>query len=531
MAKFIFVTGGVVSGLGKGISAAVIGQLLKSHGYRIASLKFDPYLNVDPGTMSPYQHGEVFVTEDGAETDLDLGHYERIIDQPITRLSSVTAGQIYDEVLKKERSGDYLGATIQVIPHITDAIKQRLITLEETTQADIVMVEIGGTVGDIESLPFLEAIRQFRRDRGSPSTFYIHTTLVPYIASTGEFKTKPTQHSLKELRSLGIQADAVILRCEQALPIEIKEKISLFGDVHQDAIFFAEDVAIIYEVIVKFFHQNVTPLLLTQLQLPLTPLVISSWQSLIAKIQTLTIPLRIAIVGKYIQLKDAYLSIHEALLHAGYHLGFAVDVVYVDAEKHLESSFRETLATCAGVLIPGGFGLRATEGKIAAIKFAREHKIPFLGICFGMQLAIVEYARHVLTLTEAHSTELDPQTPYPVIDLQRGRQADEALGGTMRLGLSPVTLLPKSLVQELYQATIIQERHRHRFEVNPAYHSQLLAKGDLIFSGMDCTGTLVETIELKGHPFFVASQFHPEFASRPLKPHPLFLGFIKASSK
>jgi CTP synthase len=528
MAKFLFVTGGVVSGLGKGISAAAIGQLFKRHGYKVSSLKFDPYLNVDPGTMSPYQHGEVFVTEDGAETDLDLGHYERFIDEPITKLSSVTAGQIYEEVLKKERVGDYLGATIQVIPHITDAIKHRLIRIEKTLAPDIIIVEIGGTVGDIESLPFIEAIRQFRRDRGSENTFYIHTTLIPYIATTGEFKTKPTQHSLKELRGLGIQADAVILRCEKPLPLDIKDKISLFGDLNKEAIFFAEDVKIIYDIILKFDEQKLPALILKHFQLQVTSSTIEPWKQLIQTIQHLNQSVTIAVVGKYVQLKDAYLSIHEALLHAGYAYQTHVNVEYINADDYQTGAFQDALKRVDGILVPGGFGLRATEGKLASIQYAREHGKPFLGICFGMQLAIVEYARHILGLTQAHSTELDPKTPHPVIDLQRGRLKNEELGGTMRLGLSPVTLTPATQVANLYGQLVISERHRHRYEVNPAYHSAFIKDGGMVFSGMDQTNTLVETIELKNHPFFIASQFHPEFASRPLSARPLFKGFIQA---
>lgn len=528
MAKFLFVTGGVVSGLGKGISAAAIGQLFKRHGYKVSSLKFDPYLNVDPGTMSPYQHGEVFVTEDGAETDLDLGHYERFIDEPISKLSSVTAGQIYDEVLKKERVGDYLGATIQVIPHITDAIKQRLIKLEKALTPDIIIVEIGGTVGDIESLPFLEAIRQFRRDRGSDNTFYIHTTLVPYIASTGEFKTKPTQHSLKELRSLGIQADAVILRSEKPLSIDIKDKIALFGDLTKDAIFFAEDVSVIYQIIIRFHDQALPALILKHFQLPVTVSTIQPWVELIQTIQHLKQTITIGIVGKYVQLKDAYLSIHEALLHAGYAYQTQVKVEYLNAEDYQTNAFQDALKRVDGILVPGGFGLRATEGKIASIQYAREKGKPFLGICFGMQLAVVEYARNVLNLKHAHSTELDSKTPHPVIDLQRGRQKNEDLGGTMRLGLSPVTLKPSSKVANLYGQTVISERHRHRYEVNPSYHPAFAKDGGMIFSGMDQTNTLVEVVEVTNHPFFIASQFHPEFASRPLSARPLFKGFIQA---
>lgn len=529
MAKFIFVTGGVVSGLGKGISAAAIGQLLKLHGYHVASLKFDPYLNVDPGTMSPYQHGEVFVTEDGAETDLDLGHYERFIDEPILRDSSITAGQIYDEVLKKERKGDYLGATIQVIPHITDAIKKRLTKIESRSLADFVIVEIGGTVGDIESLPFLEAIRQFRRDRGVLDTFYIHTTLVPYIASTGEFKTKPTQHSLKELRSLGIQADAVILRSEKLLPIDIKDKISLFGDLKKEAIFFAEDVSIIYQVIIRFFDQALSHYLLKSLDRQITPMDITPWKNLITKIENPKHQVTIGIVGKYVQLKDAYLSIQEALLHAGFAFDTHVDIVYMDAEVAETDNFKAQLKRLHGLLIPGGFGVRATEGKIASIQFAREHRLPFLGICFGMQLAVVEYARHVLKLNGAHSTELDPNTPYPVIDLQRGRNGNEPLGGTLRLGASQVNLVPHTKVASIYQKETIRERHRHRYEVNPAFHQRFHQDGGMLFSGFDPTQLLVEAIEIPHHPFFIGVQFHPEFLSRPLQPRALFSAFIRAS--
>jgi CTP synthase len=529
MAKFIFVTGGVVSGLGKGISAASLGQLLKLHGYKVASMKFDPYLNVDPGTMSPYQHGEVFVTHDGAETDLDLGHYERFIDEPISKLSSVSAGQIYEEVLKKERSGVYLGATIQVIPHITDAIKLRMHAVVKATGCDMLIIEVGGTVGDIESLPFIEAIRQLRRDVGYTNTFYIHTTLIPFIQSTEEFKTKPTQHSLKELRSLGIQADAVILRSEKPLLKEVKDKISLFGDLPKEAIFFAEDVDIIYQIIVSFHQQQFPSLILQHLQLPFQPISVSAWTSLIENIHQLTKTVRIGIVGKYVDLKDAYLSIDEALQHAGYHHQTHVEVVYINAESYLEPLFESTIKTLQGILIPGGFGVRATEGKIAAIRYAREHNIPFLGICFGMQLAVVEYARHGLGLTKAHSTELDPNTPDPVIDLQRGRDQQELLGGTMRLGASSITIHPTSILAKLYGTTSILERHRHRYEVNPTYHAQFIKQGVFHFSAFDTTNTLVEAIEIPSHPFFVAVQYHPEFLSRPLRPHPLFLGFVNAA--
>ena len=531
MAKFIFVTGGVVSGLGKGISAASLGQLLKLHGYKVASMKFDPYLNVDPGTMSPYQHGEVFVTHDGAETDLDLGHYERFMDEPISKLSSVSAGQIYEEVLKKERAGVYLGATIQVIPHITDAIKQRMHAVVNATHCDILIIEVGGTVGDIESLPFIEAIRQLRRDVGYNQTFYIHTTLIPFINSTEEFKTKPTQHSLKELRSLGIQADAVILRSEKPLLKEVKDKISLFGDLPKEAIFFAEDVDIIYQIIISFHEQNFPALMLKHLQLPYQPISITPWTSLIDKIHQLTKSVRIGIVGKYVDLKDAYLSIDEALQHAGYQLKTKIEVVYINSETYTDPSFEKTIQTLQGILIPGGFGVRATEGKIAAIHYARMNNVPFLGICFGMQLAVVEYARHGLNLAKAHSTELDPKTPHPVIDLQRGRDQKELLGGTMRLGSSLITMNPNSTLAKLYGTTSTYERHRHRYEVNPSYHGQFIKQGIFHFAAFDTTNTLVEAIEIRNHPFFIAVQYHPEFLSRPLKPHPLFVGFVAAAIK
>ena len=531
MAKFIFVTGGVVSGLGKGISAAAIGQLLKRHGYKIASIKFDPYLNVDPGTMSPYQHGEVFVTEDGAETDLDLGHYERFIDEPISRLSSVTAGQIYDEVLKKERAGSYLGATIQVIPHITDAIKARLDRIEKATKADIVIVEVGGTVGDIESLPFIEAIRQFRRDRGYHETFYVHTTLVPLIKSTDEFKTKPTQHSLKELRSLGISADALILRSEAPLDEEIKHKIALLGDLDSESIFFAEDVDTIYRIILRFHDQRITHLILKHLQLNLTHCDVAPWQALLDFVTSPQDEVHIAIVGKYVELKDAYLSIDEALHHAGYAHHIHVKIHYVSAEAIDAHNVETILKPFQGVLIPGGFGERATEGKIQAIRYAREHDVPFLGICFGMQLAVIEYARHVLGLNDAHSTELNPNTPHPVIDLQRGRDHQENLGGTLRLGSSHVNLEKNSRIASLYGTQSIHERHRHRYEVNPTYHDVFKQQASFVFSGWDESKTLVETIEIPQHRFFIASQFHPEFLSRPLNARPLFKGFIEAAKQ
>ena len=525
MTKYLFVTGGVVSGIGKGISAAAIGQLLKLHGYKISMQKLDPYINVDPGTMSPFQHGEVFVTHDGKETDLDLGHYERFIDESLTKDSSVTSGQIYEAVLNKERKGEYLGHTVQVIPHITDMIKSKLIAISKSTEADIVITEIGGTVGDIESLPFIEAIRQFRRDVGYNNTYYLHATLIPYIKATKEFKTKPTQHSLKELRSLGIHADGVLLRSDSPLETSILDKVALLGDMDKEAVFTAHDVDIIYEVILNYDKQKLTSHILNHFKLKVTPCDVSPWKQLIKNMKDTKKSVEIAMVGKYVGLEDAYFSLLEALDHAGYESKVKINIRWVDAEN-LEG-MDLSLKDVSGIVVPGGFGVRATEGKIKAITYARENQIPFLGICFGMQLAVVEYARHVLGLKGAHSTELDPQTPYPVIDIQRGRDAKEALGGTLRLGASTMHILEGSQVHAIYDALNVVERHRHRYEVNPKFH-EMFKTTDFIFSAFDDSKSLVEAIELKGHPFFIGIQAHPEFLSRPLRPHPLFRAFLKA---
>ena len=525
MTKYIFVTGGVVSGIGKGISAAAIGQLLKKHGYKITMQKLDPYINVDPGTMSPFQHGEVFVTHDGKETDLDLGHYERFIDEYLTKDSSITSGQIYEQVINKERRGDYLGHTVQVIPHITDMIKEKLHKISKHTHADIVITEVGGTVGDIESLPFIEAIRQFRRDIGYHNTYYLHTTLIPYIKASGEYKTKPTQHSLKELRSLGIHADGVLLRSDAPLESAIKDKVALLGDMNKDAVFTSHDVEILYEVILNYEKQGITNHILNHFELESRTIDVSDWQQLINKMRETKQSLNIAMVGKYVGLHDAYFSIIEALEHAGYHHHTHVDITWIDAEDldHIETQLKDV----DGILIPGGFGVRATEGKIKAIKYARENNIPFLGICFGMQLAVVEYARHVLKLEGAHSTELDPNTIHPVIDIQRGREEDEALGGTLRLGASKSYIQKDSKMFRIYQEDVIEERHRHRYEVNPKYH-EVFENSDMVFSAFDETKTLVEAVEITNHPFFVGVQYHPEFLSRPLKPRPLFEAFLKS---
>lgn len=528
MTKYIFVTGGVVSGIGKGISAAAIGQLLKLHGYRVSMQKLDPYINVDPGTMSPFQHGEVFVTHDGKETDLDLGHYERFIDENLTKESSITSGQIYEEVINRERRGDYLGHTVQVIPHITDTIKEKLHLMAASTHADIVITEIGGTVGDIESLPFIEAIRQFRRDVGYKHTYYLHTTLIPYIKASLEYKTKPTQHSLKELRSLGIHADGVLLRSETPLESPIIDKVALLGDMDKSSVFTSHDVDVLYEVILNYHQQQLTHHILNHFELEVTPCDVRPWVSLIDTIKATQSSLKIAMVGKYVGLHDAYFSILEALKHAGYTFKTNIDIVWVDAED--VNNIEKQLKTVDGILVPGGFGIRATEGKIKAIQYARENSIPFLGICFGMQLAVVEFARHVLHLDDAHSTELDPNTPHPVIDIQRGRFDDEDLGGTLRLGASETFILKDTKMHDIYQKEVILERHRHRYEVNPKYLDAFKGS-DMTFSSFDQTQTLAESVEMKDHPFFVGVQYHPEFLSRPLKPHPLFVSFIQSMIK
>ncbi|MGB0175459.1 MAG: CTP synthase [Acholeplasmataceae bacterium] len=525
MTKYIFVTGGVVSGIGKGISAAAIGQILKRHGYKVSMQKLDPYLNVDPGTMSPFQHGEVFVTQDGQETDLDLGHYERFIDEYLTKDSSVTSGQIYEAVINKERRGVYLGHTVQVIPHVTDMIKEKLHAIAHSSNADIIIIEIGGTVGDIESLPFIEAIRQFRRDIGYNQTYYLHTTLIPYIHASGEYKTKPTQHSLKELRSLGIHADGVLLRSDAPLNQSIIDKVALLGDMDKSAVFTSHDVDVLYEVIINYHKQQLTTHILNHFNLEVGSCDISPWEALIQKMKHTSKTLNIAMVGKYVGLHDAYFSLIEALEHAGYEAESKVNIVWIDAED--VEKVENKLQAIDGIVVPGGFGVRATEGKIKAIKYAREHRIPFLGICFGMQLAVVEFSRNVLGLEGAHSTELDPESPHPVIDIQRGRIEGEDLGGTLRLGASETHIQKDTLMHHIYQKDVILERHRHRFEVNPKYHKAFQGS-EMMFSSYDASGTLAESAEIKNHPFFIGVQYHPEFLSRPLKPHPLFLAFIRS---
>jgi CTP synthase len=526
--RFIFVTGGVVSSLGKGIASASIGRLLVARGLRVQLQKFDPYINVDPGTMSPYQHGEVFVTEDGAETDLDLGHYERFTDANASRSSNVTQGAVYNTVIRRERRGDYLGATVQVVPHIVDEIKQRIRLLAEATDVDVVITEIGGTVGDIESLPFLEAIRQFPVDVGRRRCMYMHLTLVPYIAHAGELKTKPTQHSVNELRRIGISPDVVVCRSESELSQDIRRKIALFASLPPEAVISARDVPNIYEVPLTFRTEGVDELVLDHFGLEAPPPDLSGWERLVARAAEAEESVRIALVGKYVQLEDAYLSVAEALRHAGFAHGCKVEVDWIDSEGVGQDDVRRRIETADGVLIPGGFGGRGIEGKIAAARIARERGIPYLGICLGMQMAVAEFARHVALMDGANSTEFDPETPFPVIDLLPEQKEVADMGGTMRLGADPVKLHDDTRVRELYGEAVIYERHRHRYEVNNFLRRKLEAAG-LVFSGTSPDDRLVEVIELPEHPFFVASQYHPEFKSRPERPAPLFREFVGAA--
>ena len=528
MTKFIFVTGGVVSSLGKGITAASLGRLLKNRGLNVTIQKFDPYINLDPGTMSPYQHGEVFVTDDGAETDLDLGHYERFIDINLNKYSNITTGKVYSSVLRKERRGDYNGGTVQVIPHITNEIKDRLFLAAKETHADIVITEIGGTVGDIESLPFLETIRQMKRDVGSDNVMYIHCTLVPFIKAAGEMKTKPTQHSVKELRSLGIQPNVIVLRSEMPVPQDMKDKIGLFCDIRPEEVIECIDADSLYEIPLNLQAQHLDQIVVDHFKLQTPEADMTDWIELVDQVKSLSKKVRIALVGKYVELQDAYISVVEAMKHAGYKFDVDVEVKWVNAEEVNDANVAEILADVDGVLVPGGFGDRGVEGKISATKFARENNVPFLGICLGMQLATVEFARTILKLEGAHSTELDPTTPYSIIDLLPEQKDVEDLGGTLRLGLYPCKLTPGSKAHQAYGEELVYERHRHRYEFNNEYREQFEAAG-FVFSGTSPDGRLIEIIELPDHPFFVASQFHPEFVSRPQRPQPLFRDFIKAS--
>jgi len=535
--KFIFVTGGVLSSLGKGLASAAIGALMESRGLTVTFQKLDPYINVDPGTMNPFQHGEVYVTDDGAETDLDLGHYERFTSATMSSKNNWTSGKIYYSVILKERRGDYLGGTVQVVPHITDEIKMAIMSV--AGDADIAIIEIGGTVGDIEGLPFLEAIRQFRLDVGKENAIYVHLTLVPYIKTAGELKTKPTQHSVKELRAIGIQPDIILCRTDRFLPIEIKRKISLFCNVDVDAVITAKDVDTIYEVPLVFHQEGLDNKIVELLNIWTREPQLKAWEELIYKIKHPKYAVTIGIVGKYTDLKESYKSLNEALVHGGIANNTRVNIKYIEAEEIEKKGPEAWLQGVTGILVPGGFGKRGTEGKMLAIRFARERKIPFLGICLGMQLAVIEFARHVAGLKEADSTEFNPDTPHPVIYLMREwydfrlgkvQTRDESVdkGGTMRLGAYPCQLEKETFAYQAYQRSEISERHRHRYEFNNKYR-ELLTKHGMIISGLSPDKELVEIIELKDHPWFVGCQFHPEFKSRPMRPHPLFEAFIKAA--
>jgi CTP synthase len=525
--KYIFVTGGVASGLGKGITTASLGRLFKSRGLRVALQKLDPYVNVDPGTMNPFEHGEVFVLDDGGETDLDLGHYERFTDENLHRGSNVTTGSIYSSVISKERRGDYLGKTVQVIPHITDEIKERIRSHAEAEGADLLIVEVGGTVGDIESLPFLEAIRQLRNEAGRDHCAFVHVSLMPFIGPSGELKTKPTQHSVKELRSLGIQPDAIVCRSDRPIGRHLKEKISLLCDVPIAGVVSAPDTPSIYTVPLLLQREGLDTLLADHLRIEAPP-DLAEWNALVDRIGAATDPVRIAVVGKYVNLRDAYLSVMEALKHGGFHHGASIEVTWVASDDLSRDNGMDVLDAAHGILVPGGFGVRGVEGKIEAIRYARERGVPFLGICLGLQCAVVEFARSVCGLAGANSSEFDPATPHPVIDLLPEQKNVTDLGGSMRLGAQPCHLAPGTLAAEAYGEPIVYERHRHRYEVNPAYH-QVLTDHGMVFSGLSPDGRLVEIVELPGHPFFVAGQFHPELRSRPTRPHPLFRDFVGAA--
>jgi len=528
MTKYIFVTGGVVSSLGKGITAASLGRLLKNRGVSVTIQKFDPYINVDPGTMSPYQHGEVFVTDDGAETDLDLGHYERFIDINLTKYNNVTTGKIYSTVLRKERRGDYLGGTVQVIPHITNEIKERVYRAGRETNADVVITEIGGTVGDIESLPFLEAIRQIKSDIGRDNVMYIHCTLVPYIKAAGEMKTKPTQHSVKELRSLGIQPNVIVVRTEKPISEDMKDKIALFCDIDNKSVIECRDADTLYTIPLALQEQNLDQIVCEHLKLKCQEADMTEWIELVDRVRNLSKTTKIALVGKYVELQDAYISVVEALKHAGYAYDADIDIDWINAEHVTKENVQELLQDADGILVPGGFGDRGIEGKILATQYAREQKVPFFGICLGMQVASIEFARNVLGWDDAHSSEINEETTHPVIDLLPEQKDVEDLGGTLRLGLYPCKLKEETRAYEAYQDEVIYERHRHRYEFNNQYRQEMENAG-FIFSGTSPDGRLVEIVELKDHPWFVASQFHPEFISRPTRPQPLFREFVGAS--
>lgn len=530
MTKYIFVTGGVVSGLGKGITAASLGRLLKARGLKVAAQKLDPYINVDPGTMSPYQHGEVFVTEDGAETDLDLGHYERFIDEDLNRYSNLTTGKVYWNVLNKERRGEYLGSTVQVIPHITDEIKEFVYRVGKQTDADVVITEIGGTIGDIESQPFLEAVRQISLEVGRENSMFIHVTLVPYLKGSEEHKSKPTQHSVKELQGMGINPDIIVLRCDEPLEESIFQKISLFCNVGQDCVIENRTLPNLYEAPLMLEKQNFSDAVCRKLHLDPPEADLREWEQLVERICNRDQEVSIGLVGKYVKLHDAYLSVAEALNHAGYAYHSHVRIHWIDSESITRENVGEILAGLQGILIPGGFGSRGIEGMILAAEYAREHKIPYLGICLGMQIAVIEYARNKAGLLDAHSGEFDEQCANKVIDFMPGQSEDLDKGGTLRLGSYPCLIQENTKMEECYGADLIYERHRHRYEFNNTYREKLEQAG-LRISGTSPEGRLVETVELSDHPFYVGVQFHPEFKSRPNEPHPLFCGFIGAALK
>jgi len=530
MSKYIFVTGGVVSSVGKGISVASIGRILKSRDISVSVQKLDPYLNVDPGTMSPYQHGEVFVTQDGAETDLDLGHYERFIDVDLTSASNVTSGQIYSTVIAGERRGDYLGGTIQVIPHVTNEIKRRIREVADLSHAEVVIVEVGGTVGDIEGLPFLEAIRQMRNEEGRDNVLYVHVTFLPHIATTNELKTKPTQHSVNELRRIGIQPDIILCRSDYEIPQSLKDKISLFCDVAKEAVIPLVTAETIYEVPLMLEETGLSELIIRRLGLEAKDVDLKEWRAMVAKLKTPKDPVSIALVGKYVELRDAYYSVREALCHAGLHHDRQINLLWVHSEDLQCDSNINLLKSAQGIIVPGGFGYRGIEGMVSAANYARQNNIPYLGLCLGMQVMVIEFGRYALGSNQANSTEFDPHTPYPVIDLLPDQHKISDMGGTMRLGTYPCHLVPMTKAAEAYGAAVVYERHRHRFEFNNLFRESLEQKG-LIASGLSPDNRLVEIVEVKDHPWMVACQFHPEFKSRPNSPHPLFASFVGAAKE
>ncbi len=528
MAKYIFVTGGVVSGLGKGITAASLGRLLKSRGLKVAAQKLDPYINVDPGTMSPYQHGEVYVTEDGAETDLDLGHYERFIDEDLNKYSNLTTGKVYWNVLNKERRGEYLGSTVQVIPHITNEIKRFIYNVGKKSDADVVITEIGGTIGDIESKPFIEAARQVALEVGRENSLFIHVTLVPYLHGSEEHKTKPTQHSVKELQGMGINPNIIILRCDEHLEPAIFDKISLFCNVKKDCVIENITLPNLYEAPLMLEKANFSSVVCRELGLETKEPDLKEWSLMVDRIKARPYTTHIGLVGKYVELHDAYLSIAEAMRHAGYYYNTHIKIHWISSETINEENVKDIIGGLDGIIVPGGFGPRGIEGKIAAIKYAREHKMPFFGICLGMQVMVIEFARNVAGLKGAHSSEFDNESPYKVIDFMPGQNDDINKGGTLRLGSYPCVIKKGTTMERCYKTSEIKERHRHRYEFNNDYR-EILEKNGLVLSGMSPDGKLVETVELTDYPFFVGVQYHPEFKSRPNKPHPLFLGFIEAA--